>query len=294
MPTRRTTHGPARLGATRKVRRKPNATAPAHPPRAIVRRELEAMFDARLRDVHFQDVRPTILKRHHGEEGHFVEHTLGMSPNSRATADYKGFEIKIVSTKTSILEKIADEYLFSQNGAPTLARVNGPRHIHIDKNHFVRTFGMPNAAKGERFAWSGRATPTYNAWNRCGQTLAICSSGNFYVVYCYHHDRRTFARESVPDVFKDGYVAIATWYADVLRERIDGKWNVHGFCMPIKSPSGVYQRLAFGRPFGFEHFVRSIKRGTVRFDSGLVENSAKSRNCSKFRGNTTFIGELFE
>lgn len=291
--TKRTTRGPARprLGATHKIRRRPSA----HPPRDIVRGELEVMFDARLRGIRYQDVRPTILKRHNGEEGHFVEHTFGMKPNSRVTADYKGFEIKIVSPKTSILDKIADEYLFSQNGAPTLAKINGPRHLYIDKNHFIRTFGMPNTAKGERFAWSGRATPTYNAWNRCGQTLAVCPiSNNFYVVYSYHQDRRTFARDCVPDVFKEGYIAIATWYAGVMRERIDGKWNVHGFCMPVKSPSGVYQRLAFGRPFGFEHFVRSFKQGAIRFDSGLVENSAKSRSCSKFRGNTAFISELFE
>ena len=81
----------------------------------VVQQELEDMFNKHLRGVHFRDVRPTILKRHNGDEGHYVEKMLGMQPNSRAIADYKGFEIKIVSTKTSILDKIADEYLVHIN-----------------------------------------------------------------------------------------------------------------------------------------------------------------------------------
>ena len=256
----------------------------------MVRSELVEIFNEKLRGKRYVKEG----SHHNGSEGHFVEKMFGIGRNSSKHADYKGFEIKIVSPKTDILEKIADEYLFSQNGAPTLASVNGDRHLYLTKNKFIQTFGQPNEKKSNRFSWSGRSSPKYGGWNECGQTLVICPrSSNFYAIYSYKKERRSFAH-NVPDIFKTGYVAIAVWFATEMKDRIDNKWNVHGFMKPVKAPSGEYVRLAFGRPFGFEHFVESVRRSTIVFDSGLVENANRGRSCSKFRGNSTFVNELYE
>lgn len=225
--------------------------------------------------------KPRDLK-HKGSEGHWLEQQFGIRANARIEADYKGFELKTDSKRVTLGDWSASEYLYSLV-APYLREANGERHLYMLKNEFIRTFGIPNHAYGGRFAWAGQASPRYNEWNRCGQALIVCpQSGNIYAVYSHNKDQRVTAH-TVPDAFKVGYVCIAVWYVERLRRCVDQKWNTHGFFQIKKNPHGRYASVAFGRPFGIEYFLDGIKKKRVVFESGMVENQSRQRNCSKFR-----------
>ena len=74
----------------------------------------------------------------------------------------------------------ADEYLYSRGVG--LERINGDKHVYMEKNEFIRTFGYPNDNKGGRF--DGRAA---RARTTCGTSAASArdcpQSHNLYVVY---------------------------------------------------------------------------------------------------------------
>lgn len=248
--------------------------------REKVKREIAQMFRRRVRGERYCDHEAST---HCGSEGHWLEARFSIRRNSRKDADYKGFELKAESSKVSVGDYTADEYLYSP--APHgLRRINGDKHIYMEKNEFIRTFGYPNDSKGGRFGWTGRASPRYNAWNDCGQCLVVCpESHNLYVVYSHRRDRRV-TKEAMPDAFKTGYVAIVMWRGATLRENIERKWNQNGFFQVRKQGrSGAYKELVFGLPFDYEYFVEGIRKRQVVFDSGMVENTNRSRNCSKFR-----------
>jgi len=219
---------------------------------------------------------------HMGSEGHELERAFGIRANSSRKADYKGFELKKEVQKMTLGDWTASEYIYSKV-APILQRVNGEKHLYMEKNEFIRTFGYPNDSKDGRFSWSGRATPRYNKWNDCGQTLTVCPmSGNIYVVYSHQRDKRVTS-VAVPDAFKSGYIVLVVWYGDRLRENVDMKWNQRGYFQVHRGSDGRYSHVSFGRPFGYEDVIRGIRRGWVIFESGMVENNNRSRNCSKFR-----------
>lgn len=245
--------------------------------REEVRKEILRMF----RDRICGKKKPTDLS-HMGSEGHWLERQFGIRANSYVDADYRGFELKSDSRMVTLGDWSADEYIYSRV-APLLMEANGARHLYMEKNEFIRTFGIPNNKYGGRFGWAGHATPRYNEWNRCGQVLIVCpQSGNVYAVYSHKKDQRVTA-PTVPDVFKMGYVCIAVWYADSLRNRVDRKWNKCGFFQVRKNTRGEYASVTFGKPFSLEYFLDGIKKKRIIFDSGMVENNSRQRNCSKFR-----------
>lgn len=265
--------------------------------REKVKREIARIFRERVRGMRYCEFE---TREHCGSEGHWLESRFNIRPNSRKDADYKGFELKVDSPKVSVGDYTADEYLYSQ-AAHGLRRINGDRHLYMEKTEFIRTFGYPNDSKGGRFGWTGRASPKYNVWNDCGQCLVLCpQSHNLYVVYSHRRDRRV-TREAMPDAFKTGYVAIVMWRGATLRENIERKWNRNGFFMvrkDKKGAGGTYEEVVFGRPFDYDYFVEGVMKGHVVFDSGMVENSSRARNCSKFRvvnaWRGPFLSSLFE
>lgn len=250
--------------------------------REKTKREIIRMFRERVRGRRYTDC---VSSAHCGAEGHWLERQFGIRPNSRVDADYKGFELKADSPKVSVGDWTADEYLYNRS-APHLQRINGNKHIYMDKNEFIRTFGYKNDSRDGRFGWAGRASPRYNVWNACGQCLVVCpESHNLYVVYSYRRDCRV-TRDAVPDQFKTGYVAIVMWSAHALRAKIDLKWNQNGFFQVRKDGTrrnAAYHELIFSRPFDYEYFVEGIRQRQVVFESGMVENNNRFRNCSKFR-----------
>lgn len=262
--------------------------------REEIKEDIVAIFRERLKYKTY--CKESTWKTHCGSEGHWLEEKFGIDRNSDKEADYKGFELKKNSRKVTIGDWTADEYLYSRS-APRLRGINGESHLYVDKNEFIRLFGYPNDAKQGRFAWSGRATPKYNKWNECGQSLVICpTSLNIYALYSFEKDRRATA-SAMPDAMRDGHVVIAMWYAETLRRKCEAKWNRNGFFQILKNADGEYVSVLFGKPFDYEYFIDGIKKGLVIFDSGMVENQNRFRNCSKFRvadNHSAFMTNLHE
>ena len=244
-----------------------------------IKQEIIDIFRKKIKGKNAND---EIERKHAGSEGHWLESQFSIEKNSSKDCDYKGYEIKTYSRHIDIFDCIAHEYLFKAT-TPILTQVNGNRNLKMDKNTFIRYFGYPNEKKQNRFSWSGRATPKYNEWNACGQILVICpNSNNIYVIYSYKKDKRVTASD-IPDIFKTNYIAIAVWYADILNQHIDRKWNQNGSLFFKKDLQGNYVKLIFGKPFDFSFFIDSIKKKRIIFDSGMVENQNRSRSGSKFR-----------
>lgn len=266
--------------------------------RERVKKEIVGKFRRNVRGVVYERLSPSSRvssrtgKEHSGSEGHWLERQFGIRANSRREADYKGFELKKPSARVNVGDYSAHEYIYDR-AAPVLRAINGERHLTMRKEDFIKEFGAKSNAHDERFAWTGRSCPKYNAWSFSGQCLVSCpSSGNIYAVYSHNKDRRTTA-PAVPDAFKVDYLAIAVWYASKLREDIENKWNKRGFFMPLKCPrTRAYKSVQFGRPFGYEYFLDAMRRGTVIFDSGMVTGS--SRNCSKFRVRSAYSSPFFK
>jgi hypothetical protein len=81
---------------------------------------------------------------------------------------------------------------------------------------------------------------------------------------------------------------IALWREDKMRKHIDTKFNNKGFFI-CKKVDDKYEKICFGKPFNFDHFISCLKKKKIIFDSGMYQGNA--RNYSHFRG-SSFWEEL--
>jgi hypothetical protein len=220
--------------------------------------------------------------KHCGKEGHWLETKMGLVHNSKNEPDLNGYEMKKHSNKTTLGDFSASEYLFSKNRPNINALNNWTDAFSVSRPNFIKTFGNPNAAKNNRYSWSGKCVPTYNYWNANGQTLGVTDNHDLCVYYSFLHDTRP-EKETFPAFLQGGSVVIALWKAEKMRAHIDNKFNQKGFFM-CKKKGAVYDTLCFGRAFNFDYFIECIKNKTIIFDSGMYEGN--TRNYSQFRGST--------
>lgn len=207
-------------------------------------------------------------KGYDGEEGHWLERLMGIEANSDNAPDKYGYEQKKISkSKISLGDWSASWYMWHDG--------------NMNRNEFIRTFGLCNKRKGDRFSWSGRASPTYGKWNQCGQRLFF-EDGHLVADYCYAEDNRTDKNSLVPEHLHSGRHIIATWFKENLSEKVNNKFNQRGFYILTKDKDGVYNDILFGPHFGYDKFTDLMKSGEFFFDSGMYEGN--SRNYSIFRG----------
>lgn len=216
---------------------------------------------------------------HCGSEGHWLETQMGILHNARNEPDIMGYEMKKTSSKITLGDFSASEYLFSRK-KETIEHVNQWRtnQYRFTRTEFIRYFGTPKPSKNNRYSWSGSCVPTYGEWNDCGQRLVFNEQLDLCVHYSFEKDTRECKYDFPTCVQTD--VLIAIWKRTKLEAHINKKFNVKGFFI-CKKVHHTYEKICFGRPFDFMYFVNHIKNKTIIFDSGMYEGN--SRNYSQFR-----------
>jgi hypothetical protein len=213
---------------------------------------------------------------HDGREGHWLEKRMNIKHNSSNNPDINGYEMKKDSKKITFGDYSASEYLHSDNKV-TINETN-KFSCKMTRKQFIEYFGNPNNKKNNRFSWSGICVPKYEEYNDCGQILQV-SNKDICIYYSYSKDKR-IRKESFPTYLKNDNILIAIWKENKLKQQINNKFNNKGFFI-CKKINNKYNKICFGKPFNYDHFIENIKNKLIIFDSGMYEGN--SRNYSQFR-----------
>ena len=231
--------------------------------------------------------KPSIISKHCGAEGHWLETNMGIAPNADNKPDLLGFEQKKNSNKITWGDWSASAYLFSKQKKRDKVHMTTPA---MKRGDFIRTFGTPNPKKDGRFSWSGKCFPKYGEhWNNCGQRLLFDASDNLRIEYSFKEDQRDY-KGGFPDFIKNQPIVIAFWERSKLEDHVNNKFNQNGFYLLKKNEEGIYTNICFGPPIQFDTFKAHLKSGAAILDSGIYEGNA--RNYSSFRSGNSSWKEL--
>jgi hypothetical protein len=230
-------------------------------------------------DENVRGRKPENLKAaHDGAEGHWLEDCMGIKHNASKEPDIFGYEMKKSSSKISFFDLSASEYLFSTSKVAINKANNWEEGKNsISKPQFIHYFGTLKEDKN-RYSWSGKCFPIHGSYNFCGQIITISDTNDICIYYSHSKDQRKDV--DIPDFLKRENVLIAIWTEDKLKNHVNKKFNNKGFFI-CKKTNYVYDKLCFGKPFDFEHFMKNFKNRTIFIDSGMADGN--SRNYSTFR-----------
>lgn len=218
-----------------------------------------------------------------GKEGHWLEHNMGIIPNSKNEPDLFGYEMKKYSCKVTLGDFAASEYVFSKK-REYLNKINSWTDEHkMTRNEFIRCFGNPNPEKNNRYSWSGNSIPKYDTWNTNGQTMVFNDNQELVIYYSFSKDER-ISKHSLPSFLHADNIMIAYWKYEKMKMNIERKFNHNGFFV-CKKVNGIYNKICFGKKFDYEHFVECFKHKKIIFDSGMYEGN--NRPYSMFRANSS-------
>lgn len=219
---------------------------------------------------------------HDGKYGHWLETAMGVKRNNNNAPDLLGFEMKNATlSKTTFGDWSADYRIFS-------TRSGG----EITQDQFLQYFGQPNAKYSGRLAWSGRICPKkVGPFNDGGQRLTVDANNNILAIYSYSQDKRHDKDKVVPMVYRRANLVLCKWSAELMRERVERKFNQNGWFKCIKnSKTGIYTEIVFGDPITFENWIAYVKAGDVIFDSGMHQGNA--RPYANWRSSNVFWEKL--
>lgn len=214
--------------------------------------------------------------KHCGDQGYWLETQMGIPHNSNNEPDIGGFEMKKKASKITLGDFSASEYIYTPYKKRSLLNsINGwDSSVSMTQNDFIHLFGT---LKNNRYSWSGKCVPKYGCWNDCGQILLFNEQNDLCVYYSYSLDTRG---TEMPDYLKKDDILIALWKSKKLKKNVEEKFNKKGFFI-CKKTKNIYDKISFGKPFDFTYFVKSMKEGTIIFDSGMYFGNP--RPCSPFR-----------
>lgn len=174
-------------------------------------------------------------KRHDGAEGHWLEQQMGIAANGNNEADLLGYEMKkATSSKTTFGDWSPDIALWKKQ-RPYL------EIPQLDRDReFLKFFGKPNALKNNRLSWSGEPVPTIKGYNTFGQILQIDDNQNILACYSYSKDKRPNKADLLPEHFKRDDLIIAKWLKDIIKQKVERKFNDNGWFKCFKNANGVY------------------------------------------------------
>jgi hypothetical protein len=214
--------------------------------------EIMSTFEKKVKNI------PIIAKnsKNCGDEGHCLETLMGIQHNSKNEPDIGGFEMKKQSAKITLGDFTASEYIFSAyNKRSLLNDINGwDCSVSMSRTDFIHLFGSPNPLKNNRYSWSGKCVPKYGIWNDFGQILLFNKDDDLCVYYSYSKDTRN---QEMPNYLKKENTVIVIWKNDKLKKNVENKFNKKGFFLCKKS-NKTFDKISFGKPFDFNHFVKSI------------------------------------
>lgn len=208
---------------------------------------------------------------HDGAEGDWLTKKMGLTVNGKNEPDFKGFEMKKDSAKTTFGDWSPDFALY-------LAPRRGT-NAEMPRSEFLKVFGTPKAhpepRKNGRYSWSGEVFPTVKGINRYGQIMKVEMSGDIKALYFYNSDQRQDKSRVVPKKYQQEGLVLAHWTSDRLRLRLERKFNQLGWFKCLKDSSGLYSELQFGRPINYEAFLKMVISGDVFCDCGMYDGNSR-------------------
>lgn len=208
-------------------------------------------------------------KQHDGAEGDWLTKAMGLTVNGRNEPDFKGFEMKKDSAKTTFGDWSPDEGLF--------VVVPPARKPEMDRTQFLIAFGVPRIADDgvtvKRHSWSGTVFPKVGGVNGYGQVITVDEGNNVLAEYNYDVDERRNKQALVPTRYHKGIVTLAKWSASRLKQRLEKKFNQFGWFKCLKDSSGKYCGIQFGKPVDFMTFIALVRTGDVFCDCGMYSTN---------------------
>src|SRR5690606_33605464 len=132
---------------------------------------------------------------------------------------------------------------------------------NLDRSTFLKIFGAPNPLKENRYSWSGKPVPKIGDYNSFGQKLKVDKEGNIYALYSFDRDQRPDKASIVPKLLQQNDLALAVWDAEMMRKRVENKFNKLGWFKCEKDKDGVYSKIVFGAPINFETWIEGVRKG---------------------------------
>ena len=232
--------------------------------------------------------------KHEGREGHWLEKQMGVKHNASNAPDLWGFEMKNnTQAKTSFGDWNASYYIFrDEEFFPNLIGITGRARQRLwreNKARFLRIFGRENNGM---FSWSGTPCPkrVTDGFNDFGQEMTVDNDNSIIIRYSFSEDRRPDKSELVPEQFQTDNLKIVGWDSEVIKKRVERKFNRKGWFKCLQDKDGVYNSIVFGEPFNIEKFLEVVRKGDVIFDSGMkdVRADGTDRYRSMWRASNSF------
>lgn len=222
-------------------------------------------------------------KTHHGSEGHWLETKMGLRTNGNNRPDIFGFEMKKASRKITLGDFAASEYIFRPK--KVLKKYN--KNLDISRDEFIKTFGTPKKDKNNRYSWSGSCVPTFGQYNDYGQKIIINKTNSIYIIY--RHTKDLYIDQKPSWCKESDFIVLAYWDKNILREKIEKKFNNNGFFI-LSKENDVYTTIQFGHKITYEKFIENVKNKNIFFDSGMYEGN--TRMYSQWRSKSSFMNSL--
>ncbi|WP_141048341.1 LlaMI family restriction endonuclease [Aliarcobacter cryaerophilus] len=225
-------------------------------------------------------------QNHDGKTGHWLEKKMGITHNSDNKPDLFGYEMKNETTsgKISFGDWSADEYIFLHGrGKNKINSIN--ENYQLTRKQFFEIFGKPNIEKNNRLSWSGTPCPKYYLEvTTFGQELKIDDDDNIIIVYHYSKDQRVNKNTIVPFELQNDNITIALWKKDILKRKLEDKFNQNGWFTVSTNRNGAYENIHFGEPMNYDSWIKLFKERQVFFDSGMYDGNM--RPYSQWRATT--------
>ncbi len=221
-------------------------------------------------------------QRHDGKGGHWLEKQMKVKHNGNNAPDLFDYEMKNNTTSKTT---------FGDWSPSRKLRIYCKgNEYNLTRSDFLRIFGSPNPLKDDRNSWSGKPVPKVGPYNDFGQKLKVDKEGSIYALYSYSKDKRTNKEQIVPAVLRQENLVLATWDVEMMRKRVENKFNKRGWFKCLKNKEGVYSEIVFGKPINFETWIQGVREGLIYFDSGMYDGN--TRPYANWRANNAYWESL--
>ena len=208
---------------------------------------------------------------HDGAEGDWLTVAMGLTVNGKNEPDFKGFEMKKDSKKTTFGDWQPDFGIYKKQSSELEAV--------LTRLDFLKIFGQKNSDnsghKAGRYSWSGKVFPTVKGFNLNGQVMQIAKNGNVKAIYSYSKDKRSEKLKIVPKKLQTENLVLAEWTAENLQLRLEKKFNKLGWFKCLKDSDGKYEKIQFGKPINFSTFITLARTGEVFCDCGMYSTNPR-------------------
>lgn len=245
--------------------------------REEIKRKIITLFDKKVRGKKSDTTSSNT--GHDGKDGHWLETQMGIAHNGNNAPDIDGFEMKNHTTSKTTFGDWSPDYSLFKKKVKILTR-----------DQFLQIFGAPNIEKESRYSWSGKPCPKINNFNEFGQKLEIDDHNNILTVYSFKKDKRVGKVKIVPKDLQQDRLIIASWSAELMKKRVEKKFNKLGWFKCNKNSEGVYTNIVFGDPINFKTWIAGVKKGLIFFDSGMY--AGNPRPYSQWRANNNYWESL--